>query len=67
MEQDQMERLLATYRQAHEGFLRLVPWWVRPQSKIMPSPPRVKEEKKLQILPVNTIIELSSWDQKGIS
>jgi hypothetical protein len=58
-----MERLLATYRQAHEGFPRLVPRWVRPQNKIMPSPPSGKEENKLQMLTV----ELSSWDQKGIS
>lgn len=49
-----MGRWLATYRQAHE-FPMLVPEWAR-----------VKEEKKLQMVTV-TAIELSSWDQKGIS
>lgn len=49
-----MERLLATYRQAHE-FPMLVTEWAR-----------VKEEKKLQMVTV-TAVELSSWDQKGIS
>lgn len=49
-----MERWLATCRQAHE-FPMLVPKWAR-----------VEEEKKLQMVTV-TAIELSSWDQKGIS
>ncbi|EGW09034.1 hypothetical protein I79_020379 [Cricetulus griseus] len=52
-----MEKLLATYRQAHERFPRLEPRWVRPIAK---------EEKKPQMITV-TAIKLSSWDQKGIS
>lgn len=51
-------RLLATYRQAHERFPRLVPRWVKPQSKIIPFPSRVKEEKKFQMLIVRVRAEL---------
>lgn len=58
-----MERLLAIYRQAHEGFPRLVPRWVRSQEQnnAISPPPRVKEETTLQMLTVSAI-ELSSWD-----